>query len=255
MSNLVGYYVLLLARVGFFVGVLPVFGGTGMPRLVRVGLVLVLTWFWGATLTANPALAGWLGRPLDVSWLTYGLALGREALLGALTGFAFGLFMVPARVAGEYISQEMGISFGNLLNPTGEITTGSVTPIFDLFSTLVFLALEVHHLLLATFQAGLTRTPLGAAWPPPPVQDALAAANAVQEWGLVLVAPIAVCLFLATVVLAVMARVAPLMNIYAVGFPLRLVVGMIALMVLFPDMLAALATAFGRVGELLGRLV
>ncbi len=257
MTNQLAYYLLLLTRVGLFVSVFPLVGGgaaAGLPRLVRVGLVLALSSFWAASFTVSPELTGWLARPLDASWLVYGLALGREALLGALAGFAFGLFLIPARVAGEYISQELGLSFGSFFNPSGGTSAGSITPLFDALSTLVFLALDVHHVLLAAFQAALTRHPLGGAWPPPPVQSVLDAANAVQEWGLVLVAPVAACTFLVTVTLAVMARVAPQMNIYSVGLPLRLTVGLVALFVLFPDLLAALADIFGRVGGLLPQL-
>jgi flagellar biosynthetic protein FliR len=255
MPHLVVFFALLLARVGAFVAVLPIFGGQALPRLVRVGLTMALTVMWAGSLAGDPGTAEWLAQPLETSWLGFGIALGREAVLGLLLGFAFGLFLVPARVAGEYLSQELGLSFGNMINPTGETATGSLTPLFDLLSTLVFLTLDVHHLFLVIFHALLTSHPLGAALPNVSVERLAAGATAVEEWGLLLVAPAAVCLFVTSVVLALMARAAPQMNVYSVGFPLRLLIGFLVALVLFPNFLAALVTIFGRCGELVLGLV
>lgn len=250
MAALVVPFALLLARVGAFVAVLPVFGGQTLPRLVRVGLAGSLTVMWATSPADAPGATGWADGPLETSWVGLGVALGREAVLGLLLGYAFGLFLVPARVAGEYLSQELGLSFGSLINPSGGESGGSLTPAFDLVATLVFLSLDVHHLFLTVFHALLTAHPLGAGLPAFSVERLAAGATAAEEWGLLLAAPVALCLFVTTVVLALMARAAPQLNVYAVGFPLRLLVGLVVIFVLFPNFLAALVTIFGRCGEL-----
>src|SRR5205085_6124346 len=97
---------LLLARVGAFVNTLPILSGANVPRMVRAGLALALVMFWfdfGARLPGT-----WPTISFESGWLVYGAAVARELLLGAALGYAFGLVFVPARVAGEFIVQQMG---------------------------------------------------------------------------------------------------------------------------------------------------
>src|SRR5258708_2533819 len=111
MTGLAVYFVLVLGRVGTGVFMLPLFGGTNMPRLVKIGVALALAIFWiGAV--GVPSDTALLQRLEAGAWPLLALALAREAILGALLGLAFGLFLLPARVAGEFIQQQMGLSLG-----------------------------------------------------------------------------------------------------------------------------------------------
>src|SRR5262245_17861705 len=105
-------YSLVLARVGSFVAFLPVLGGKQVPRLVKLGTTVALAcvWFGSADTTAVREL---LGRSPNALWWGYGLAAGREAALGAVLGYAFALFLVPVRIAGELIAEEMGFSMAS----------------------------------------------------------------------------------------------------------------------------------------------
>lgn len=255
MSNLVVYFSLLLARVGTFIAILPILGGQTVPRLVKMGLALSLTCMWFGSTWNSPTVAAWLLQPVQTSSLGLGLALGREALLGALLGYAFGLFLIPARIAGEYLNQELGLSFGNLINPTGTTSTGPLTQIFDLLGTLIFLGLDGHHIFLAVLNSFVIRFPGGGVLPEVPVQLLVAGAAAAEEWGLLMVAPLALCLFLTSVVLALMARAAPQINIFAVGFPLRLTVGLVGLWLMLPTLVTGLVAIFGASSEWMQGLV
>ena len=87
------YAGLILARLGSFVGVMPVFGAR-IPRLIRVGFTLALAAFylgmvgpgWDASLAKSAA---------DIHPIVYALAVGREILIGSALGVAFGLFLLP----------------------------------------------------------------------------------------------------------------------------------------------------------------
>src|SRR5262245_61263501 len=116
MAVLVLCFALVLARVGAFVAVLPLLGGGAVPRLVKLGLTVALGCSWFGTLFAKLPPEG-LSASLQSSWPALGVAAGREMLLGALLGYAFGLFLLPARAAGEVLSQETGLSLGGLLDP------------------------------------------------------------------------------------------------------------------------------------------
>jgi flagellar biosynthetic protein FliR len=254
MQTLVLLFSLVLTRVGAFVAVLPLFGAVNVPRTVKAGLAFALAtvWFGNAAVAVPPEL---LNRPLETSWFAYGVAVGREAVLGALLGYAFGLFQVPARVCGEFLTQELGLSFGAFLNPTGTGNESSLTQIIDALGVLLFLGLDGHHLFLSALDATFARYPVGGTLPKLPVQHLVAGASLTMHWGIVVAMPIAVALFVVTFVLTVMARVAPQVNLFSVGFPARLLAGLVLLLLLLPNLLTALVNALGRFGELLTRLV
>jgi flagellar biosynthetic protein FliR len=237
------------------VGVLPLYGGTNVPRMIKLGLALALTvmWFDFSGLSQPPKEL--LNTSEEVSLVLYGLAVGREAILGALLGYALGLFMVPARVAGEFLTQELGLSFGAFLNPTGEANVSALTQILDLLSILIFLGLDGHHVFFVVLHGTFTRYPIGTALLQVPVQPLVGGAALTEEWGLVLAAPMVLCLFVVTFLLTIMTRAAPQVNLFSVGFPLRMFAGLVVVLALLPDLLRSLVRVLGQYGELLGRLV
>ena len=249
------YFSLYLARVGTFVAVLPLWSRHNIPHLVKVGLSLALAAMWFGSGIRLPPASSWAQHASDISWLAYGLALGKEAVLGALLGYAMGLFLLPATVAGEYLTQEMGFSFGSMLGAGGNVTSGALTLIFEAIAILIFLGLDGHHVFFAVLHGTFQQYPVGVGMPPVPMANLLSAATITQEWGLMLAAPVALCLFLTTVVLVLLARAAPQLNLYTVGFPLRLGVGLAATLVLLPNMVTTLVGIFGRFTELLAGLV
>jgi flagellar biosynthetic protein FliR len=244
---------LILARVAAFVGVLPVFGGTQTPNLVKLGLTMALTVMWstsmfGETLGQMPATA--TTPTMTAVWI---LALGREAAFGALFGFLFSLFLLPARIAGEFLAQEMGLSFGAMASAVGTGSETTPATILELFASLLFLGLDLHHVFLAVLDATFRRFPVGQGLSLP-MCDAVGATASAEEWGILLGMPVALCLFVATIALAFLNRAAPQLNLYTVGFPLRLIVGLGALVVMLPYMIAGIVQGLTEFADMVSRL-
>ncbi len=254
MQNQIVLFSLILTRVGAFVAVLPLFGASNVPRLVKAGLAFALTTVWFGNVLEGPPQQ-LLNRAVETSYFAYGLAAWRETVLGALLGYAFGLFQVPARVAGEFLTEELGLSFGAFIDPTGTGNVSALTQILDALGILLFLGLDGHHLFLAALDATFTRYPVGAALPSVPVQSLVVGASLTVQWGLAIAMPVALSLFVVTVVLTIMSRAAPQINLFTVGFPLRLAAGLVLLFLLLPNLLHSLLNALGRFGDLLTRLV
>ncbi len=234
------YAGLVLARVGAFVAVAPPFAGR-TPRLVRAGFALALAAFYlgSAPPDWDPAL---IGKAADVNPLRYAVVLAREALIGAAMGFAFGLFLLPARVAGEFVTQQVGLNITPQAGPAGTESAGPVTTVFETTAGLLFLTADGHHILLSALHASFALLPLGGTTLPDagPLVNGLATA---YEMGVLLAAPLAACLFLLAVALAVMARAAPQLNIYSIGFTLQVVVVLVGGLFLLPEF-ARTVTAF-----------
>lgn len=229
------YVGLVLARVGAFVAVAPPFAGR-TPRMIRIGLALALTSFYlgavGPAWERNRAEGG-------IDSFIYMLALIREALLGTAMGFAFGLFFLPARIAGEFITVQVGLNVSPIQSATGTDTAGPITTLYETLTAIIFLSVDGHHLLLAGLHGSFSTFPLGGTLLPEfrPMLDGLASA---YEAGLLLGGPLALCLFLLAVSLALMARAAPQLNIYSVGFTLQVLVVLLGGLFLLPDLVTTI---------------
>jgi len=245
---------LLLARIGAFVAVMPLFGSGLVPRLVKVGLVLALTVAWVDVTFDAESVEGLARQIVHVGWLGYTLAVGREMAVGALFGYAFGLFLLPARVAGEFLSQEMRLNFGGQLNPAGGTSGGPLAQLFEITGILIFFGLDGHHLFLAVLHGTFARFALGGTLPGAPVAHMVAGLDVAQEWGLLIAVPAALYLFAATLLLALLSRAAPQLNLYSVGFPAQITVGLVAILLLLPTIVAGITDALGRCKELLPSL-
>lgn len=249
----VASFSLILARVGMFVAALPMFGGRDVPTVVKIGLSFGLAVLWfDPTMVQNPVATS--GAP-SLDWFPFALALAHEAILGLVLGFAFGLFFVPLHVAGEYLGQEMGLALGPMVDPTADNPAAVVTQIFEMLGMLVFFGLDGHHTFLAALHVTFLHWPIGGTGGVPAVTYLVHGAAASQEWGLLLVAPIGIALFATTVVLALLSRAAPQFNNFSVGIALRVLIGLAALILLLPDILAALVNVYGQLTNYVYRLV
>jgi flagellar biosynthetic protein FliR len=251
--GVVVYAGLVLARIGAFVAVVPPFAGR-TPRTVRVGLVLALAAFYLGAVGPDwdPTFAGRAG---DVHPVRYAVALTREAIIGAAMGLVFGLFLLPARIAGGFVTQQVGLNIAPLPGPVGNDPSGGpLTSVFEVAATLAFLGADGHHVVLVALHSSFAALPLGGTAVPQAAPMVAGLATA-YEMGLLLAAPLALCLFLLAVTLAVMARTAPQLNVYSIGFTLQILVVLVGGLFLMPEFVLTLHAINGRVGDMIPALL
>lgn len=239
------YVGLVLARVGAFAAVLPPFAGR-TPRSVRAALAVALTAFY-AGVAAPQWDAEFARRAADVHPLVYAVALAREAVIGSAMGFAFALFLLPARLAGEFVTQQIGLAVSPQAGPTGD-TGGPIALAFESLGGMLFLAADAHHVVIGVLHASFAAAPLGGPGVPQagPLVGGLQSA---YELGVLLGGPLALCLFLLAVLMAVMARAAPQLNVYSIGFTLQVIVALTATLFLLPEIARTTLAAIARTGE------
>lgn len=237
---------LVLARVGAFVAAMPVFASQ-TPRVVRAGFAMALTAFYVGPAFAT-ATAPATPPAIDSDPLVYGIALVREALIGAAMGFAFGLFLLPARIAGEFVTQQIGLNVSPQAGPTGSESAGPITHAFETVGGLLFLISDSHHVVIGVLHASFGAFPLGGK-NLPQASPMVTGLTSAYEMGLLLAAPLALCLFLLAVGLALMARAAPQLNIYSIGFTLQVIVTLVGGLFLAPEIVRALAAVIARTGS------
>jgi flagellar biosynthetic protein FliR len=211
-------FFLVLVRILAMLAVFPIFSARQIPGNVRLGLAAVMAFILYK-------LVPQVSLPSDYYVLVAGVV--SQIVLGVIVGFVASLVFVGIQFAGELIDLQIGFAVANVINPA---TQQNITVIGELelaLATLVFLATNSHHLLIEGIAGSFTLVPLPYIELNPAVMG-----NAVSFLSISLIsafkiaAPAAAALFTVNIALAFMARVAPQMNVFVVGFPLQISVGL-----------------------------
>lgn len=248
MATAVLSFGLILVRVATFVAVLPIFSGRNLPITVKVGLSVVLSAFWWSCGAPSDYIApilgtGWAG---SAAWC---IAAVREVLLGGALAFAMGLFLVPVQIAGSFIAQEMGLSLATQTDPSGQGASTNVNQLFHSLGILLFFGLNLHHVMLSILHASLFSRPVGSRFTLPSATHMLGGIGEIQEAGLLLATPVVAALFIALIVLMTTMRTAPQLNLFSVGLPFRLSIGLIAAALFFPETISLAGRLLSRISN------
>ena len=227
------------ARILALLATAPIFNNVGQPKRVRLMAGLVIT------LTLIPALPPMPSIPSG-SWI--GLAIiAHQVLIGVLLGFSLRIVFAAIDVAGELIGMQMSLSFAVFYDPQNAGQTPVVSEFLGLITTLIFLAMNGHLLVLSVIAESfkllpISQTPINAGG----FASLMAWSATLFSAGLLLALPLITALLIANLAMGVLARVAPQLNIFAVGFPVTLSAGFIVLMFSMPYFGAALERLFDQ---------
>jgi flagellar biosynthetic protein FliR len=246
------YFALILARVGTFVATMPLFAQR-TPRLVRAGLAMALAVFyfsavaprWDASFVTAPHWSGW----------PFLLVILREMLIGGVFGLAMSLFLLPAQVAGAFISNQVGLAVGPVVGASENHATGALAAVLEIFAALIFLELDGHHFVLTALHGTFAAWPLGGLELPQTLETTVAGLARAHEAGARLAGPIALSLWLLTIVLAFLARAAPQLNIQSIGFTLQSLAVLLGTAFLLPELTRVLAWEMGWTMQRLPRFL
>lgn len=234
-----GLFMFPLTRILALLATAPVFNNTALPARIRLILGLAITFVIAPVLPAPPPL-------LAGSWLGL-VVIGEQILIGMLMGFALRLAFAAMDIAGETIGLQMGLSFATFFDPGRGGQSSVLAEFFGLLASLVFLAINGHLLLLNLLIESFALLPIDTR----PLLAAglaklLTASTMMFSLGVMLSLPLITALLVANISLGVLARIAPTLNIFAVGFPVTLGIGFIVLMLSLPYLGAAMDGLFTR---------
>ncbi len=246
--NLIEYWgvalTLVLARVSMFIVTFPLFRNGQVPRLIKVALSLALSTMWLTNLTLDDAAT--LPSTLNAGWVELSLAIARESLIGGMIGFAMGLFLLPAQIAGVYLGQEMGLNMAGITDPTSEAQSNALGNLFNSLAILTFFVCDFHQLAIGALYSSFISMPLGEPLKTFNPEVFTQGFSEAHRYGLELAGPIGVCLLLTTVLLAVLMKISPQLNLFSVGTSLRLAIGLAASFIFLPDVIAMMSNIFAH---------
>ncbi|RDI47443.1 flagellar biosynthetic protein FliR [Falsibacillus pallidus] len=235
----ISVFLLVFVRVSTFFVTMPLFSYRTIPAQHRIGLAFFLAWIMYYTVDA-PAL--------EINGL-YILLIMKEALVGLLIGFAAYMMMAAIQIAGGFIDFQMGFAIANVIDPQ----TGAQSPLMGqylyTFSLLLLLTLDGHHLILDGIYYSYQFIPIDQPWlnfgSSHLVEYMIRAFGSMFVIAFQMSIPIVACLFLVDTALGIVARTVPQLNIFVVGFPIKIGVSFIVLIIVFGVMMTVVEGLFG----------
>ncbi len=206
----------------------PLFNNSAFPILLRVwfSFFVALLCFPVAYQTCDPQeIIRSLEHPYDATLIVFG-----EIALGYLIGWVASFMIWTFQLAGHLVSQEVGLNMGEVFNPLTETSGSALTQFFFSSALFIFVLLGGHRLILASAARSVTLLPLGTNFWNPDLSNFMAQEVAGQMWeqGLQAAMLVMVSLTLVTISMAILARSVPEMNVFILGFSLRLTLGLFA---------------------------
>jgi len=216
-----------MARILALVAAAPVLGNNGVPRRIRLGLGLLLTFVIAPMAGPFPDIspASWQGL----------LILGQQIMIGVAMGFAMRIAFAAVDMAGELIGLQMGLGFATFFDNLHGVNSPVVAQFMGLIAMLFFMALNGHLLVISTLAESFAVMPVGVNLFSPQAGYSLVSwGGNVFTAGFALALPVLAALVITNLALGVLTRTAPQLNVFAVGFPITLMLGFLMLALVLP---------------------
>ena len=215
----------------------PVFGSQQVPVQLRfvVALAVAIPAFQMVPFDLPP------GGIISVPGIA--MIIG-EVLTGLAIGFAVQLGFSAALVAGETIGNTMGLGFAGMMDPMSGASTPALGTFLSILATFFFLALGGHLMLITIILESYRALPPGEAWlSAESIRGLVMFGGVLFAAGTAIALPVGFSLVLVQLVMAMLARSAPQMNLFSVGLPATLLAGLVLLAIAAPPMGDGIASA------------
>ena len=235
-------------RISAMMMAAPIFGARIMPVRIRILMAFAFSLVAVPLLPPVPAVD-------PISYQGMGIA-AQQVLIGVAMGFIIQLVFQALVIAGESIANGMGLGFARMVDPANGVQVPVVSQFLIVMATLLFVILNGHLMLIDLVVQSFRILPIGP--------EGLSANGALQiaSWGsqmfaggLLVALPAVTAMLVVNISMGVITRAAPQLNIFAVGFPLMILLGFVFLAATTPSILtnftSLLMDSFRAIGELL----
>lgn len=227
INNIDSFFGILSRITGFFIAV-PIFSNNNIPQYTKIGFSFILA------LIVFPIIND-PHQFINESLLGLFLFIFKELALGIILGFICYLFFSVVYLAGHIVDMELGFSIASVINPEDESEIPLMANLFYMIAALIFFSINGHHLFIKGIVDSFRVVPLGS------LSFNLLMVETIT--GIVvnsfiiaikMSGPVLVSIFLSNILLGIFARTMPQMNVFDVGIPLKILVGLIILLIILP---------------------
>lgn len=227
LLNSVELFLLILVRMtGLFV-IAPFFG-RNMPTYLKIGIA-----FTTAILMASVVKVDHI---IDMdNYLLYAFYIIKEFIVGLVIGFVAYALFTSIYIAGQIIDMQIGFGMVNVYDPITNIQVPVTANLYYMIAMLIFMVTNGHHVLIKALYQSFNIVPLGSAGVGPKMMD-----NIVEVFrqmfsiGFRIAAPIVAAILITDVVLGIISKTIPQMNVFVLGMPLKILVGLIVILITIP---------------------
>jgi len=226
----------------------PLFSHRAIPRQIRLGVALMLAVL---LMPWQPAMPDF--NPLGLQGV---LLTANELILGICLGFMLQLVFEAVMFAGQFVATGMGLGFASVIDQQQGISVAVMGQFFMLITMLLFLAMNGHLAFIKLLADSFVAWPVGTAVVQPETFGVLLTAiGGMLRNALGIALPAVVALLVVQIAMGVMSRAAPTLNLFAVGFPVTLMLGLLVvertLPALLPQVQRLLTIAFSNMSLIL----
>lgn len=220
LMQFIGQYLWPMLRIGAFYFAVPVIGARTVPARARI----VLTVF--TTILLVPLLPP--ATTISLLSLEAITLIVKEVVIGLALGFVLQIVLHVFVLAGQFIALKMGLGFAAMNDPSSGVSVTVLSQFYLLLSILLFLSINGHIVMIELMIDSFAVLPIGGGGLSP---ESFMVIVSMGTWmfnaGLVIALPLFTSMLIVNMSFGVMSRSAPQMNVFAVGFPITLVFGLL----------------------------
>ncbi len=228
ITSQLGSFLWPFLRIGTALGIAPVLGARTLPMRVRIGLALVLSFIVAPLLPPAPAISPWSAEMV--------LLVLQQILLGLAFGLAVMVIFSAMILGGQIIAMQAGLGFASMIDPVSGVTTPVVSQIYVVMATLVFFVLNGHLAMISSivdsfrvFPVNVHAVHLQGIW------SLLLWGSEIFRNAVRIALPAIATLLLVNLALGVITRAAPQLNIFSIGFPVIIMIGLVMISLTLPS--------------------
>ncbi|MBQ3545075.1 MAG: flagellar biosynthetic protein FliR [Lachnospiraceae bacterium] len=223
-QNTIEYLLLILVRITAFMTTSPIFGDRAIPAKVKISISI---WVTILMYYIMPEVAVEYATIIDFSILVV-----KEAITGLLIGFAAYICNTIIHFSGKIIDMEIGLSMAQVFDPSTNTSTGLTGSLYSYLLMLLMIVSNMHIFLINAIVDSYKLIPIGGVSMGSTMYDTvLGFMTNFIVIGFRIVLPVFAAILLLNCILGIMARVAPQMNMFAVGIQLKVMVGLFVIFV------------------------
>lgn len=236
-------------RILAVLGTAPLFGESSIPVRLKVAYAGLITL----------VIAPMIGPMPDIPTASYTsfLIIIHQVLIGIAMGLVMRIAFAAVQTAGEFIGLQMGLSFASFFDPATGANTAVLSRIMNVVAMLLFLALNGHLILIANLANTFEILPVTATPSLDPNGWGILFewSSQVMVSGMLLALPLIIILLTISLSMGILNRTAQQLSVFAVGFPVSLIVGLVLLAIVLPQTSPFLSQLFDRSYDAMARMI
>ncbi|TSA52540.1 MAG: flagellar type III secretion system protein FliR [Planctomycetaceae bacterium] len=231
-------FILIFLRVSAIIITIPILGNRSVPMRLKGGLSVVVALLLVPFVQYNAV-------PIKLPLLV--IKMCGEVLIGIVIGFAGQILFAGVQLAGQLVGFQMGFAIVNVVDPVSSSQVSIIAQFQYLLALLIFLAVNAHHIFLyAIAESYQLIPPLSFHYSGPLMESILELSKDIFLVAIKTGAPVIAMLLFTSVGLGLIARTVPQMNVFIVGFPLKIAMGLIGIGLTLPYFVKILESVFTK---------